>query len=83
MIAILLLLLILPGASWAWTLTDSCELRQETPKGTVALAATTKGILLYPPPALVANDTWVRVGIGGRSWQARMVGGAVELKGAE
>lgn len=29
---------------------------------------------------MVANDTWVRVSIGNRSWRERVVGEAVELK---
>jgi hypothetical protein len=81
MIRLLLLLLMIPAASWAWTLTDRCELTRETPKGTVSVSPTTSGILLYLPEGLVANDTWVRVGIGSKSWRMRMVGGAVELKG--
>jgi hypothetical protein len=83
MIVALLLLLVIPSTSWAWELTDGCELRQETPKGTVRVAATAKAILLYPPQGLIANDTWMRVAIGNRNWRAPVVGGAVELTGAE
>jgi hypothetical protein len=81
MIRLLLLLLMIPAASWAWTLTDRCELTRETPKGTVSVSPTTSGILLYLPEGLVADDTLVRVGVGRKSWRMRMVGGAVELKG--
>jgi hypothetical protein len=79
--ALLLILFLLPASSWAWTLTDRCELARETPKGTVAVARIPKGILLYPPDGLIANDARVKVGIGGRIWRARVVGGGIELQG--
>lgn len=76
-----LILLLFPACSWAWTLTERCELTRETPKGTVTVARIPKGILLHPPDGLVANDTRVKVGIGGRIWRARVVGGGIELQG--
>lgn len=81
MARILLLLLMIPASSWAWTLTDRCELTRETPKGMVTVTSSPIGVLLYLPDGLVSNDTLVSVSIGNKSWRKRLVGGAVELNG--
>jgi hypothetical protein len=81
MARILLLFLMIPASSWAWTLTDRCELTQETPKGAVTVIPGASGVLLYLPEGLVANDTLVTVSIGSRTWRTHLVGGAVELNG--
>jgi ATP-dependent protease ClpP protease subunit len=77
----LLLSILFPTLAFAWTLNDRCEVTRETPKGTVAVARAPNGILFYLPDGLVPNDSWVKVGIGNRSWIARVIGGAVELEG--
>lgn len=79
MLRILLPLLLFPVSSWAWTLTDQCELTQDTPKGAVTVTLSSRGVFLYLPEGLIANDTLVRVSVGSRSWRQRLVGGAVEL----
>lgn len=81
MARILLLLLTIPASSWAWTLTDRCELTRETQKGVVTVSSSPSGVLLYLPEGSVADDTFVRVSIGSRNWRQRLVGGAVELNG--
>lgn len=81
MIPLLLLSLLIPASAWAWTPTERCELVRETQKGKVAVSPTSSGILLYLPQDLVANDSWIRVSVGSKSWTVRVVGGAVELRG--
>ncbi len=81
MIAVLALLLMIPASSWAWTVTERCELAQETPKGTVTISPGPSDILMYLPEGLVANGNSVSVSIGSRNWRTNLVGGAVELKG--
>jgi hypothetical protein len=78
---LLLSLILLPTFAFAWTLNDRCEVTRETPEGAVAVARAANGILFYLPDGLVPNDSWIKVGIGSRSWIARVVGGAVELEG--
>jgi len=79
---IFLLLLAFPAIAFGWTLNERCELALETPEGVVSAARTEKGILLYFPDGLVANDTRVKVGIGGRNWIVPVIGGGVELEEA-
>ena len=81
MIRVLLLLLIIPSSSWAWTLTDQCDLTRDTTKGAVAITPSPGGVLLYLPEGLVSDDTLLTVSIGSKIWHTRLVGGAVELKG--
>ena len=81
MIAVLVLLLMLPASSWAWTVTEQCELAQETPKGTITISPGPSDILLYLPQGMAANGTSVTVSIGSSVWRTNLVGGAVELKG--
>lgn len=81
MIAVLVLLLMIPAASWAWTVTEQCELAQETPKGTIAISPGPSDILLYLPDGMAANGTSVTVSIGSRNWRRNLLGGAVELQG--
>ncbi|MCG6861872.1 MAG: hypothetical protein LJE70_11420 [Chromatiaceae bacterium] len=81
MVQVLLLFLMIPACSWAWTPTERCELAQETPTGTVAVSPTRRGILLYLPEGFVTDGTWVTVSIGSRIWRVRAVDSAVELKG--
>lgn len=81
MVRVFMLFLLFPACSWAWTLTERCELTLGTPKGTVTVSPIPSGFLLYLPEGLVANDVWARVEIGKKSWRERVVGGAIELKG--
>jgi hypothetical protein len=75
-------LLLFTGAAHAWTVNDRCELVGETPEGPVAVAAMPDALLLYPPAGLVENDDRVRVAIGKRVWNQRVVGGTLVLAGA-
>ncbi len=81
MLRALFALLLFPSLGAAWTLNDRCELTRETPKGTVSVARTPNGILLYLPDGLVADDARVKVDVGSRTWRGQQVGGAVELQG--
>jgi len=81
MIALFFFLLLIPSSSWAWTVTERCELEQETARGSVGVAPLPGGILLYLPQGLLADGTSVKVSFGSRTWRALLVGGATELKG--
>ena len=81
MLRALVALLLLPSLGAAWTLNDRCELTRETPKGTVSVARTPNGILLYLPAGLVADDARIKVDVGSRTWRGQQIGGAVELQG--